>query len=93
MKVSPMKLLQAGLIVAMFGLAGCAYRVEGPGFAVTNEPVPAAYPEVAYDPVYYDVGWYSGPYWYWYGPNHRLFHELRADHERRFYAYHHHEWR
>ena len=47
----------AGLI----GLAGCVYRVHGPGVTISAEPVPAPYADVYYDPVYYDAGWYSGP--------------------------------
>lgn len=93
MRLTPMNLLRGALLAGLFGVAGCAYRVQGPGFAVTNEPVPAAYATVDYEPVYYDAGWYSGPYWYWYGPDHHLYHELRADHLRRFDAYHHNHWR
>lgn len=67
-------------LTGMLGLGGCVYRVHEP----PPEPVPVGY-TVTYDPVYYDRGWYDGGYWYWYGPNHRLYHELREERERRRY--------
>jgi len=95
MKLTPTKFIRGGLLAGMFLLAGCAYRLQGPGITVTNEPepVPAAYPEPDYAPVYYDAGWYDGPYWYWYGPGHRLYHEDRGWHERRYYEREHRHWR
>lgn len=85
--------VQGGILAGLIGLAGCVYRVRGPALTVSAEPVPMAYPDTYYDPVYYDAGWYDGPYWYWYGPDHRLFHEVREYHERRYYGRYHRHWR
>ena len=95
MKLTRRKILRGALMAGVLGLAGCAYRLHGPGFTVTNEPeaVPAAFPEADYEPAYYDTGWYAGPYWYWYGPDHRLYHENREWHEHRYYERYHRHWR
>jgi hypothetical protein len=92
MKRAVKTILRGGLLAGVLGLAGCTYGIQGPGFSVTaGPPVVAAYDEPAYAPVYYNAGWYGGPYWNWYGPDHHLFHEYREMHERRFYG--HRGWR
>jgi hypothetical protein len=78
--------IAGGLMLALIGgVGGCAVHVgPPPGPAVT----------VGYDPYYYDRGWYADGFWYWYGPDHHLYHEDRVMHERRWHDRHydHHDW-
>jgi hypothetical protein len=69
------------LLPAAFGVAvGCTVHVEPAG------PPPVAV-DVGAGPVVYDDyywrGYYDGPYFFWYGRDGHLYHEVRADHERR----------
>jgi hypothetical protein len=93
MKSALISTARGATFIGLIGLAGCVYRVHGPAVEVSAEPVPAPYATVYYDPLYYDAGWYDGPYWYWYGPDHRLSHEVRDWHERRYYNHYHRHYR
>ena len=85
-------LLGLGLLAAA-SLAGCTVHAQ-PGVEVEAAPAGyTEYPAPAYEPVYYDRGWYDGPNWVWIGPDHHRYWESREWHERRWHDrdYHEHE--
>ena len=83
-----MKLFISVIAAALLGAAsGCVYHER----AVAPEPVTAGYVEYDYTPVYYDRGWYDGPYWYWRGHDGRLFHERREAREHHHFERQEHE--
>lgn len=68
-----------GIFLAAFllalGSAGCAHHDEA-----YAEPVPVGY---AYEPGYYDHGYYRNNDWYWRDRDGHLYHEGRDEHEGR----------
>jgi hypothetical protein len=74
-----------GLLLVLFpttigALCGCTVHVEPaapPPVAVDVDPGPVVYDD------YYWRGYYDGPYFFWYGRDGHLFHELREEHEHR----------
>lgn len=77
-------------LLATLGLAGCTFHAH-PGVEVEAYPAGySTYPDTAYDPVYYDRGYYDGPNWVWFGPDHHRYYERREFHERRYHDRH---WR
>lgn len=78
-------LLGLGLLTTM-SVGGCTFHAR-PGVEVTAG---YDYPADVYAPVYYDRGYYEGPNWVWFGPDHHRYWEHRDIHERRWHDRHWH---
>ena len=73
----PINLFLTGICLAgVAGIAGCDIYAEPIG------PPPPPGPEVGVG-VYYDDGWYDGPYWVRRDRDGHYYHEMREFHERR----------